>query len=298
MIGSWRSFAGKSGPAIALAALLLTAGCSWFGGENKLPKGQSAYPSLATVPTQAPPASSNSDRQQTVAGLVADRDNAAYSDQPLTAQSEQAGSTPAPAPETVTSAAQPSQPDSSQSGSGQAGSGQADTTQQPAAPATPAPAPQVSAQPLAPQPAANQPAASQPAAPAPAASQTQAASQTPAPAPVDNGASAPAQPAGNAPGGGRELAQIYFGGTSTSLSNHDLTVLHEVYLLQQQGGGRLRLVGQSQARANVVAHALLDMGAPTSAVVVAGAGDAAAVQAETTTTGQDPERRVDIFLDR
>ena len=26
--------------------------------------------------------------------------------------------------------------------------------------------------------------------------------------------------------------------------------------------------------------------------------DAAAVQAETTTTGQDPERRVDIFLDR
>ena len=93
----------------------------------------------------------------------------------------------------------------------------------------------------------------------------------------------------------REVAKIYFHDSSTTLSDHDLTVLRAVYQIQQQGGGRIRLVGQSLDRANAVAHALLDMGAPPSAVAIA--GDTAPAQGQTT-GAEAADRRVDIFLDR
>ena len=95
-------------------------------------------------------------------------------------------------------------------------------------------------------------------------------------------------------------------------------MLHDVYLIQRQQGGRIRLVGhasqssaggnpteQSQlnyrlslARANAVAQALLNMGASRSALTVAAAGSANPAYAETTPAGEAGNRRVDVFLDR
>ncbi len=51
-----------------------------------------SFPQLKTVPQQAPQASSNEERRQVAQGLVADRDNARYTDQVL-----RAGGTPKPA---------------------------------------------------------------------------------------------------------------------------------------------------------------------------------------------------------
>jgi len=79
------------------------AGCGMFGGDSSSaqPAAPAAsYPNLGTVPPSAPATSSSAERQQITAGLVADQQNAAYSDQPLTAQSEQQTSTP-PAPVTT-----------------------------------------------------------------------------------------------------------------------------------------------------------------------------------------------------
>ncbi len=88
--------------ATALAGCL--AGCGMFGGDSNSsqPTATTAasYPNLGTVPQSAPATSSSAERQQVTAGLVADQQNAAYSDQPLTAQSEQLGSAP-PAPLTT-----------------------------------------------------------------------------------------------------------------------------------------------------------------------------------------------------
>jgi len=86
-------------PAIGLAGFL--AGCSLFGGDNgttsQPAQTAQSYPNLGTVPQAAPATSSSAERQQIASGLVADQQNAAYSDQQLTAQSEQQGSAP-PAP--------------------------------------------------------------------------------------------------------------------------------------------------------------------------------------------------------
>jgi outer membrane protein OmpA-like peptidoglycan-associated protein len=74
-----------------------------FGGDSSSaqPAAPAAsYPNLGTVPPSAPATSSSAERQQITAGLVADQQNAAYSDQPLTAQSEQQNSAP-PAPVTT-----------------------------------------------------------------------------------------------------------------------------------------------------------------------------------------------------
>jgi flagellar motor protein MotB len=87
--------------ALGLAGFL--AGCSIFGGDSATSQPTStaqSYPNLGTVPQAAPATSSSAERQQITSGLVADQQNAAYSDQPLTAQSEQQGSAP-PAPVTT-----------------------------------------------------------------------------------------------------------------------------------------------------------------------------------------------------
>src|SRR5579863_5183549 len=69
------------------------AGCG--GDSNPQPAATAeSYPNLGTVPQAAPATSTSAERQQVTAGLVADQQNAAYSDQALTAQSEQQGSAP------------------------------------------------------------------------------------------------------------------------------------------------------------------------------------------------------------
>ena len=95
---SWR--ARPAGSALRRGLLVVglagcLAGCG--GGDSNSPQPAAtseAYPNLGTVPQSAPATSTSAERQQITAGLVADQQNAAYSDQPLTAQSEQQSSAP------------------------------------------------------------------------------------------------------------------------------------------------------------------------------------------------------------
>jgi outer membrane protein OmpA-like peptidoglycan-associated protein len=65
-------------------------------GQTTAAQGSSQpYPNLNSVPQQAPATTSSADRAQIASGLVSDNQNAAYSDQPVTAQQ---ATTPAPAP--------------------------------------------------------------------------------------------------------------------------------------------------------------------------------------------------------
>lgn len=132
--------------------------------------------------------------------------------------------------------------------------------------------------------------------------------------------SAPAYtlPAGAAPVAGQPVAVIYFNDASSAVSDRGQWVLRNVSMLQQQLGGRLRVVGNaslhtvpmdpqrhdqvnyrmSQARANSVAQALIAMGVPQGSIGVAAQGSQAPIFYEFMPTGEAANRRVDIYLDR
>ncbi len=359
----WRSLReGLRGGLQAAALLSLLSGCGLFASSSSSapepvagpaaqsatqpgsqPAGAQTYPNLGTVPNQAPATTSSADRQQITSGLVADNQNAAYSDQPVTAQqtvapvpapipaptpapalAADAASTetiPAPAPEpSAVSQTATNQPAPAPTATSQV------TTQapavQPAASAPPQPvtppAPAVSATPLAPPP--------NPVPPAPAGGTTTVdqgsvtvdTSQLGG-APLPGYAPAPyAAPAGAIPTAGQPIAVIFFADASAGLSDRDKYVLHDVYLLQQQQGGRLRIVGHaslhtvpldpvrhdqvnyklSAIRANAVARALIGMGAPDGTISVVAEGSQAPVFYEFMPTGEAANRRVEIYLDR
>ena len=95
-------------------------------------------------------------------------------------------------------------------------------------------------------------------------------------------------------------------------------MLHDVVLLQQQQGGNLRVVGHasertettdyathqainenlSLKRASAVGGALLQMGAPGSAVAISAVGGQGPIFYEFMPTGEAGNRRVEIFLVR
>ncbi len=127
-----------------------------------------------------------------------------------------------------------------------------------------------------------------------------------------------AVPAGAAPVAGQPVAVVFFTESSAALSDRAQWVLHNVYLLQQQQGGRLRIVGNaslhtvtmdpqqhdqvnyriSQSRANAVARALINMGVPQGSIGVAAQGSQAPIFYEFMPTGEAANRRVEIYLDR
>jgi flagellar motor protein MotB len=138
-------------------------------------------------------------------------------------------------------------------------------------------------------------------------------------APLAGYAAAPyIAPAGTMAVAGRPVAVIFFADASAGLSGRAQSVLHDVYLLQQQQGGRLRVVGHaslhtapldparheevnyklSATRANAVARALIRMGAPGGSISVVAEGSKAPVFYEFMPTGEAGNRRVEIYLDR
>lgn len=271
------------------------AGCGMFGGDTSSaqPAAPAAnYPNLGTVPPSAPATSSSAERQQITAGLVADQQNAAYSDQPLTAQSEQQTSTP-PAP--VTTITPPSATGADTSGSqNQAQSAsmgtQAATSSTAPAVTNPPPVPAVAQTqiPAAPQPTAGitplaPPPNPMPAAP-PAVQMASAWPQVPVNADQAQLGGAPPReqlypapnapfygvPAGGAPAygtaysasvpaalppAGAPIAVIFFQDSSSALSNRAMSVLKDVALIQQQQGGQIRLVGHASERTAAVSYA-------------------------------------------
>jgi outer membrane protein OmpA-like peptidoglycan-associated protein len=322
-------------------------------GATQQGAGQTqSFPNLGTVPNQPPATSSTAERQQIASGLVADNQNAAYSDQPVTAQQSGAAvAPPAPAPTTpavsASAAAEtPAEPAStaqvSQSVVNQPmASPPAATsvvTSPPLAPEPPAAVPQpvtpplgtAGATPLAPPPNPVPPAPAAPAMAPPAMTNAQGAvvvdtsqfagSPLPGYAPVLPGyAAAPyIAPGGVAPAAGQPIAVIFFADASAGLSSRDQWVLRNVSLLQQQQGGRLRIVGHasqrtaaldparhdqvneklSAKRANTVARALIGMGVPQGSIGVVAEGSRAPLFYEFMPTGEAGNRRVEIYLDR
>jgi len=122
-------------------------------------------------------------------------------------------------------------------------------------------------------------------------------------------------PAGGGPG--QLAAIIFFGHGSSDLDARDRSVLRDVAALQQQRGGRLRLVGHSSsrtrnttpdehqlanfdmslARAEAVQEALLSLGVESDVVQAEAVGDAEPVYHEFMPSGEAGNRRVEIFLE-
>ncbi len=338
------------------------------------PTGAQTFPNLGTVPNQAPATTSSADRQQITSGLVADNQNAAYSDQPVTAQqtgtpvpapipapvpapapaaaAASTGTTPAPEPSAVsqTAANQPApEPATASQVTTQAPAMQPAATvppppvTPPAEPSAvsqtatnqPAPEPTTSSQ-VTTQAPAVQPAATVPPQPVtPPAPAVGATPLAPPPNPIppapaggamtadQSSANVDTSQPGGAPAGatqtaGQPIALIFFADASAGLSNRDKNVLHDVYLLQQQQGGRLRIVGHasqrtaaldparrdqanyklSASRANAVARALIGMGVSEGTVSIVAEGSQAPAFYENSPTGEAGNRRVDIYLDR
>jgi len=350
-----------------------TQGQPTAGQTAQTAQGQ-AYPNLGTVPQQAPATTSSADRQQLASGLVADNQNAAYSDQPVTATQESGTPAPAPIPPPVPAPAAapaatgsdastvsvtpvpapapaPQPQPTSQATVGQTVTNQASTAQTTSTPPAPAasvvqlpatpPATTGGATPMAPPPnpipaspaptmmastgavsvdnsqLAGSPLAGYP--PVPGSAPGYASAYAPAyGSAVGAGPSSYAVPAGAAPVAGQPVAVIFFTESSAALSDRAQWVLQNVHLLQQQQGGRLRIVGNaslhtvtmdpqrhdqvnyriSQSRANAVARALINMGVPQGSIGVAAQGSQAPIFYEFMPTGEAANRRVEIYLDR
>ncbi len=117
--------------------------------------------------------------------------------------------------------------------------------------------------------------------------------------------------------GGQLAAIIFFGHGSSDLDARDRSVLKDLAALQQQRGGRLRVVGHassrtqnttpdehqianfdmSMARAESVTAELLALGVPSDAVDTEALGDAEPVYHEFMPSGEAGNRRVEIFLE-
>jgi flagellar motor protein MotB len=117
--------------------------------------------------------------------------------------------------------------------------------------------------------------------------------------------------------GGQLAAIIFFSHGSSELDERDRSVLRDIAALQEQRGGRLRVVGHassrtqnstpdehqianfdmSMARAESVMEELVALGVPAQAVQAEAVGDAEPVYHEFMPSGEAGNRRVEIFLE-
>ena len=114
------------------------------------------------------------------------------------------------------------------------------------------------------------------------------------------------------------IAVIFFQDSLVGSLDRAMSVLKDVALIQQQQGGRIRLVGHASertaavamgehdainqkmsiARANSVARALIGFGAPQGTISVSAVGAQQPVYYEFMPTGEAGNRRVEVFLYR
>jgi outer membrane protein OmpA-like peptidoglycan-associated protein len=290
----------RRGFGVAMLAGLL-AGCSMFGGSDS---GSAPAPSTGQTATSSsdagaaaakPATTSTPAAQQPVAsGLVADQQNTSYSDQPLTALSEQAN---APPPQQVTTLTPPTTSTTEQpvevpgaaapaESSATTASVQAPAEQPPAVqastvqppPAQPqlatAPQPTTGITPLAPPPnplpPATQTASTMPES---TASVTVDQSQLGGAVPQEQLYPTPYAPSYGAPPSssiatgstyvaqpaslpppGAPIAVVFFADASSSLSDRAMGVLRNVILVQRQVGGQLRIIGHASERTAAVSY--------------------------------------------
>jgi outer membrane protein OmpA-like peptidoglycan-associated protein len=246
------------------------------------------FPKLSSVPEQPRQASTAAERADAAAGLAADRSNARYSGQKLTAGGLE---TPANAPSAPAVARE-------------IGAAPAQVPQTSQAPSSVAPAPR------------QVPATSIISTP-PAAAPSQAAPATGASDTMDQVVVTP-PPQTPAPPLRSELAAvIYFADGSDALDANDRTVLRNVVALSRERNARVRVIGHasartrtvdpiehrvvnleiSQQRADVVAASLIGLGLPRERVRVEAQADAQPVYHEFMPTGEAGNRRAEIFLE-
>ncbi len=331
---------GKGRLAGVLALPLLLAACSstpdwanpvaWFdsdepeqptqvtNAENVVPA--EGFPNLASVPGESPQTTPGDYKNQVTEGLVADRDNAEYSNQPLTARSTLVPAAPPPsvpqAPSVTTTASPqvpeaplstvPSVPQSVNSVSQQAPQQTTVISSQGAVlpPAFPNGAPTYGQQQYS-GPSYNTPSWGSPYAQQQGYGQQQAyGQQNPYGSPYGTQAS------------GQLVAVIYFAHGSSNLNNQDMQVVRDVAALYGQRGGAITVLGHSSSRteltdalrhqqvnyeisgkrAEAVTRALLNSGVPGGQVITDAQSDSKPVFHEFMPTGEAGNRRVEIYV--
>ena len=305
------------------------------GDQTTAAAGDQAYPKLSTVPQPPQARTAPSVRRRVTEGLIADRENARYTDQAIRLQ----GTTPptrtppppAVAPQPPVTAARPAPPPVATAPS--------------RAPAPPPPA----ALPPAPRPPQTAAVPSRPAPPLPALPRVDASARAAPPPPppprapapprgrqvladgavvVDTSVLGPARTASPPPpaacrmpirpGAPEQVAIIQFGLNSSELDGRDRRILRQVASLQRETGANVHVIGHassrtrqldigrhqqvnlavSQRRANAVARALTQLGVSAGAVTVEARADGNPQYSESMPNGEAGNRRAEVFLVR
>jgi outer membrane protein OmpA-like peptidoglycan-associated protein len=283
---------------------------------------EAEYPNLSSVPEKPAP-SPEAEREQVAEGLIADNQNARYTDNPAaTRQAPRRSLNPAPADDAApVPSASPVPPVRSQA----------------AIPAPPAPAPVANAPRLQPPltPDAMQPApqfsgqsfdvaAGQGTVVISSNSVSQGQPQAAAiPLPGGSGVAVPAGAnpleAYNPIGVSQSvhLATIQFANGSANLSDRDRQILSQVAQIAASRGGAVRVIGHasqrtsdmspadhaevngriSAVRANAVAQAIISMGVPANRLYVGGASASQPRYLEVMPSGEAGNRRAEIYID-
>ncbi|MEQ8602048.1 MAG: OmpA family protein [Marivibrio sp.] len=302
----------------------------WFEGDDedanagaetaKAPPGADEdFPALGTTPDRPAEPEIKSRFEELRSGLVADRENAQYSDEVIRR-------TPPPDRARADAAmaalqAPPSEPPTAEGVASQPGEGDAidtpivapepapsQTATAGAAPAVPADAPSETPQAApAPEPLTRAQAAEAPQQPAePPASAAPMAAETPS-APVERDA-----PAANSE---RLIATIYFPNGGAGLAERDRDILRQVADIYSRGGASVRVVGHSSQdgaeagtqkalvnyktsldRASAVAGALAEYGVPRDAISIDARGASELRYAESTAAGVAGNRRAEVYV--
>ncbi|MCR9220765.1 MAG: OmpA family protein [Alphaproteobacteria bacterium] len=301
--------------------------------ERGPPGEEGDYPALGTTPERPAPPEIKSRFEELRSGLVADRENARYSD-------EEVRRTPPPDRARADAAmaalrAEPNEPptvDAPTAEAAAAPTSPAPAVSAPAPAATPAPSPITAPDGPAPEPAAapapdlQEGAATETPQPAPApeplsAGQSDAAQQA-APPPESAASLAATAASGSGSGqdasaadAGRLIATIYFPGGGAALTSHDRDILRQVAEIYAQGGRAVQVVGHSSLdggdpsqqrslvnykasldRASAVAGALAEYGVPRDALSIDARGANQLRYAETTAEGVAGNRRAEVYI--
>jgi outer membrane protein OmpA-like peptidoglycan-associated protein len=256
-----------------------------------VPGGDEDFPSLSSVPDQAPRVTAYETREEITEGLIADRNNAQYVDNP--AAGTLPGTTrntpvPAPAPDPSVSSTPPVS---------QVVTPPKATSAASAPPLTVSPPPEIPTRETSVAPVSTPPVAE---------------------APRDFvQAEPPAEYIADAVLRSTHIAVIYYVYGSKRLSDHDRAVLAQVAEQQHATGAVLRVVGHASTpansddpveakianfaialdRARIVATELTTLGVPANRIHVGSASDDQPAYSDSTASGEAANRRTDIYLD-
>lgn len=290
-------------------------------------------PDLRDVPARPSATSTQSTRDKVVEGLIADRQNARYTDEVIRLQGEGRRST-ATSKSTdasvATASATPSAPVATPAAPAPSSAPESPAKPPVAtnavAPPPPPPPDETMAAPRVPAPVLPSPPAVRPQSPA---TPDRAVPSGQATAPSTRGAIVVDRSALDAIGaagsgasvlaaGGEQVATIQFAHSSSRLDARDRAILRQVAAIQSQSGGNLVVVGHassrtqqldkvahevanlkmSMARANAVANALIDSGVSRDRVTVEAVSDGRPMYSESMPTGEAGNRRAEVYLVR